>query len=121
MARNSDRLTLPSTDTARSNTRYSPASARLLLRMIIILAVQAVAMALYAVFVTYRMMGKNYDAAVLAIGTTRKAICDGPKRSVIACILAIAVGVAPRPNPYPGGAGGSDGAVCSVRHLSDDG
>ncbi|KFJ97692.1 hypothetical protein BF23_21710 [Klebsiella variicola] len=33
------------------------------------------------------------------IGTTRKAICDGPKRSVIACILAIAVGVAPRPNP----------------------
>jgi ESS family glutamate:Na+ symporter len=34
----------------------------------IILAVQAVAMALYAVFVTYRMMGKNYDAAVLAAG-----------------------------------------------------
>ncbi len=25
-------------------------------------------MALYAVFVTYRMMGKNYDAAVLAAG-----------------------------------------------------
>ena len=36
--------------------------------MIIILAVQALAMALYAVFVTYRMMGKNYDAAVLAAG-----------------------------------------------------
>ena len=32
------------------------------------LAVQALAMALYAVFVTYRMMGKNYDAAVLAAG-----------------------------------------------------
>jgi len=31
-------------------------------------AVQALAMALYAVFVTYRMMGKNYDAAVLAAG-----------------------------------------------------
>ncbi len=27
MARNSDRLTLPNTDTARSNTRYNPASA----------------------------------------------------------------------------------------------
>ena len=25
--------------------------------------------------------------------------CDGPKRSVIACMLAIAVGVAPRPKP----------------------
>ena len=42
--------------------------ASLALPMIIILAVQAVAMALYAVFVTYRMMGKNYDAAVLAAG-----------------------------------------------------
>ncbi|MBN0780087.1 hypothetical protein JTM10_35030, partial [Pseudomonas aeruginosa] len=40
--------------------------ASLALPMIIILAVQALAMALYAVFVTYRMMGKNYDAAVLA-------------------------------------------------------
>jgi ESS family glutamate:Na+ symporter len=42
--------------------------ASLALPMIAILAVQAVAMALYAVFVTYRMMGKNYDAAVLAAG-----------------------------------------------------
>ncbi|MRJ57815.1 sodium/glutamate symporter [Klebsiella pneumoniae] len=42
--------------------------ASLALPMIIILAVQALAMALYAVFVTYRMMGKNYDAAVLAAG-----------------------------------------------------
>jgi ESS family glutamate:Na+ symporter len=33
LPRNSDRLTLPSTDTARSNTRYNPASARLLLRI----------------------------------------------------------------------------------------
>ncbi|MCT6533085.1 sodium:glutamate symporter, partial [Staphylococcus aureus] len=30
--------------------------------------VQTVVMALYAVFVTYRVMGKNYDAAVLAAG-----------------------------------------------------
>ena len=42
--------------------------ASLALPMIAILAVQTIAMALYAVFVTYRMMGKNYDAAVLAAG-----------------------------------------------------
>ena len=29
----------------------------------------------------------------------QNAMCDGPKRSVIACMLAIAVGVAPRPKP----------------------
>jgi len=42
--------------------------ASLALPMLVILAVQAVAMGLYAIFVTYRMMGKNYDAAVLAAG-----------------------------------------------------
>jgi ESS family glutamate:Na+ symporter len=36
--------------------------------MVAILAVQALFMALYAMFVTWRMMGKNYDAAVLAAG-----------------------------------------------------
>ncbi|MDC9593590.1 sodium/glutamate symporter [Xenorhabdus sp. IM139775] len=40
----------------------------LALPMLIILAVQAVVMALYAVFVTYRIMGKNFDAAVLSAG-----------------------------------------------------
>ena len=33
------------------------------------------------------------------IGTMRKATCDGPNRSVTACILAMAVGVAPSPKP----------------------
>src|SRR5471032_384769 len=33
------------------------------------------------------------------IGTTKKARCDGPKRLVMACILAIAVGVAHSPKP----------------------
>lgn len=42
--------------------------ASLALPMLAILAVQTLVMALYAVFVTYRMMGKNYDAAVLAAG-----------------------------------------------------
>ena len=42
--------------------------ADLALPMLVILAVQTLAMALYAIFVTYRLMGKNYDAAVLAAG-----------------------------------------------------
>ena len=40
----------------------------LALPMLIILAVQTAIMALYAYFVTYRFMGKDYDAAVLAGG-----------------------------------------------------
>ncbi|MEO6917582.1 MAG: sodium/glutamate symporter, partial [Collimonas sp.] len=42
--------------------------ASLALPVLLILAVQAAAMAAYAVFVTFRIMGKNYDAAVLAAG-----------------------------------------------------
>ena len=40
----------------------------LALPMVIILSIQAVAMALYAIFVTFRFCGKDYDAAVLAAG-----------------------------------------------------
>ena len=36
--------------------------------LMVILAAQTVVMALYATFVTFRIMGKNYDAAVLAAG-----------------------------------------------------
>jgi ESS family glutamate:Na+ symporter len=36
--------------------------------VLLILAVQAIAMAAYAIFVTFRVMGSNYDAAVLAAG-----------------------------------------------------
>ncbi|PNM26350.1 sodium/glutamate symporter [Yersinia enterocolitica] len=42
--------------------------ASLALPMLAILLVQTLTMALYAIFVTYRIMGKNYDAAVLAAG-----------------------------------------------------
>ncbi|WP_272657428.1 sodium/glutamate symporter [Providencia sp. PROV118] len=42
--------------------------ASLAIPMIIILAVQACVMAGYAIFVTFRVMGKNYDAAILAAG-----------------------------------------------------
>jgi ESS family glutamate:Na+ symporter len=40
----------------------------LALPMIVILVVQAATMAAYAIFVTFRVMGRNYDAAVLAAG-----------------------------------------------------
>ena len=42
--------------------------ASLALPIFILLAAQTVAMALYAIFVTFRVMGSNYDAAVLAAG-----------------------------------------------------
>ncbi len=42
--------------------------ASLALPMLAILVVQTIFMALYAIFVTWRMMGKNYHAAVLAAG-----------------------------------------------------
>lgn len=42
--------------------------ASLALPLVAILVVQAIAMAAYAVFVTFRIMGRNYDAAVLAAG-----------------------------------------------------
>lgn len=42
--------------------------ANLALPLLILLGIQALVMALYAVFVTFRVMGKDYDAAVLAAG-----------------------------------------------------
>jgi ESS family glutamate:Na+ symporter len=42
--------------------------AALALPFVIILAAQALLMALFAIFVTFRVMGSNYDAAVLAAG-----------------------------------------------------
>ena len=42
--------------------------AALALPIFIILAAQTLVMALFAIFVTFRMMGSNYDAAVLAAG-----------------------------------------------------
>ncbi len=42
--------------------------ASLAIPMIVILTIQTVIMASYAIFVTFRIMGKTYDAAVLAAG-----------------------------------------------------
>ncbi|SDY18252.1 sodium/glutamate symporter [Pseudomonas salomonii] len=42
--------------------------AALALPIVILLSAQALLMALFAIFVTFRVMGRNYDAAVLAAG-----------------------------------------------------
>jgi len=42
--------------------------AHLALPILLILSIQAIAMAAYAIVITFRVMGKNYDAAVLAAG-----------------------------------------------------
>jgi len=42
--------------------------ASIALPVLLILAVQTIVMALYAILVTFRVMGSNYDAAVLAAG-----------------------------------------------------
>jgi ESS family glutamate:Na+ symporter len=51
--------------------------------LLVILGLQAVAMAAYAVFVTFRAMGRDYDAAVMAsgfvgfmLGTTANAMAN---------------------------------------------
>lgn len=42
----------------------------LALPMVVILLAQMVLIALFGIFVTYRMMGKNFDAAVMTVGQT---------------------------------------------------
>jgi ESS family glutamate:Na+ symporter len=63
--------------------------------LLVILTLQAIAMALYAVFVTFRVMGRNYDAAVLAAGHVGFAL------SSTAAALAIMKTVTQRRGPSP--------------------
>ena len=63
--------------------------------LLVILALQAIAMALYAVFVTFRLMGRDYDAAVLAAGHVGFAL------SSTAAALAIMKAVTLRRGPAP--------------------
>jgi len=63
--------------------------------LLVILALQAVAMALYAVFVTFRAMGRDYDAAVLAAGHVGFAL------SSTAAALAIMKTLTERNGPSP--------------------
>lgn len=77
----------------------------LALPMLAILFVQTIVMAFYAIFITFRIMGKNYDAAVLAAGhcgfglgatptaiATMQAVTDRYGPSPIAFIIVPMVG-----------------------------
>ena len=63
--------------------------------LFVILGLQMLAMALYAIFVTYRVMGRDYDAAVLAAGHVGFAL------SSTAAALAIMKTVTERRGPSP--------------------
>ena len=63
--------------------------------LLVILALQAVAMAAYAMFVTFRVMGRDYDAAVLAAGHVGFAL------SSTAAALAIMKTITERSGPSP--------------------
>jgi ESS family glutamate:Na+ symporter len=63
--------------------------------LLVILAAQTVAVALYAVLVTFRVMGRNYDAAIMAAGQV------GFGMSSTACALAIMKSVTERHGPSP--------------------
>jgi ESS family glutamate:Na+ symporter len=63
--------------------------------LLVILILQVVAMALFATFVTFRFMGKDYDAAVLAAGHVGFAL------SSTAAALAIMKTVTERRGPSP--------------------
>ena len=63
--------------------------------LLLILAVQTVAMLIYAGWVTFGIMGRNYDAAVMAAGHV------GFGMSSTACALAIMKAVTERHGPSP--------------------
>jgi glutamate:Na+ symporter, ESS family len=63
--------------------------------LLVILTLQMVAMALFAVFVTFRSMGRDYDAAVLAAGHVGFAL------SSTAAALAIMKTITDRRGPSP--------------------
>jgi ESS family glutamate:Na+ symporter len=63
--------------------------------LLLILGLQTVGMALYATFVTFRVMGRNYDAAIMAAGHV------GFGMSSTAAALAIMKAVTGRSGPSP--------------------
>ena len=63
--------------------------------LLVILGLQMIVMALYAVFVTFRVMGRDYDAAVLAAGHVGFAL------SSTAAALAIMKTITQRRGPSP--------------------
>src|SRR5262245_36826713 len=63
--------------------------------LLVILTLQSVAVILYAAVVTFRVMGRNYDAAIMAAGQV------GFGMSSTACALAIMKSVTDRHGPSP--------------------
>jgi ESS family glutamate:Na+ symporter len=63
--------------------------------LLLILALQTAAVAVYAAVVTFRVMGRNYDAAIMAAGQV------GFGMSSTACALAIMKSVTERHGPSP--------------------
>jgi glutamate:Na+ symporter, ESS family len=63
--------------------------------LLVILTAQTVAIALYATLVTFRVMGRNYDAAIMAAGQI------GFGMSSTACALAVMKSVTERHGPSP--------------------
>ena len=63
--------------------------------LLVILALQTAAVAVYAAVVTFRVMGRNYDAAIMAAGQV------GFGMSSTACALAIMKSVTERHGPSP--------------------
>jgi ESS family glutamate:Na+ symporter len=63
--------------------------------LLVILSLQAIAMAAYATFVTFRVMGRDYDAAILAAGHVGFAL------SSTAAALAIMKTITERNGPSP--------------------
>jgi ESS family glutamate:Na+ symporter len=63
--------------------------------LLVILVAQTAAVALYAALVTFRVMGRNYDAAIMAAGQV------GFGMSSTACALAIMKSVTERHGPSP--------------------
>jgi ESS family glutamate:Na+ symporter len=63
--------------------------------LLLILTLQVAAMALFAAFVTFRLMGRDYDAAILAAGHVGFAL------SSTAAALAIMKAVTERRGPSP--------------------
>jgi ESS family glutamate:Na+ symporter len=63
--------------------------------LLLILGAQTIAVALYAALVTFRVMGRSYDAAIMAAGQV------GFGMSSTACALAIMKSVTERHGPSP--------------------
>jgi len=66
--------------------------------LLLILAAQTIAMVLYAMYVTYPMMGKNYDAAVMAGGHCGFGM--GATPTAVANIEAVTLRYGPSPQAF---------------------